>query len=185
MTRAGDREKTRVALLAAAREVIAEAGMSGASVEAISRRAGVTKGAFYYAFANKAALLTELGRASSVTILGHGADLLRVDAEQAATALLEAVHTSREQLLFQVELWLYASRNEDVRQQLKQALIGFTGPLEQALDDAHVAEAATAALATRSLLIGLVLHMVIDDSLSVERIADVLGRQLRIFDAAP
>src|SRR3954451_23011976 len=87
MTRAGDREKTRLALLTAAREVIAESGVSGASVEAISRRAGVTKGAFYYAFENKSALLTELGSNASVTILGHGADLLHVDPEAAAAAL--------------------------------------------------------------------------------------------------
>ncbi|WP_191621818.1 TetR/AcrR family transcriptional regulator [Microbacterium caowuchunii] len=47
------RENTRARLMAAASEVFAESGLDGASVEAISERAGFTRGAFYSNFATK------------------------------------------------------------------------------------------------------------------------------------
>ncbi len=178
MTRAGNREKTRLALLAAAREVIGECGIRAASVDAISRRAGVTKGAFYYAFASKPALLTELGRSTSVTLLDHGADLLNMDAAGAAAALAQAVAASRDELLFQVELWLYAARDDDMRRTLQHALVSYSGQLEDALRSVDAREAATTALSTRSLLLGLVLQMLLDENLPRDRVAAVLERHL-------
>ena len=44
---------TRAALLDAAEEVFLERGVSRASLEVISRRAGVTRGALYWHFRNK------------------------------------------------------------------------------------------------------------------------------------
>ena len=58
------REQTRARLLDAAHEVFAEVGMDAASVEAISERAGFTRGAFYSNFESKEelflALITQL-----------------------------------------------------------------------------------------------------------------------------
>ena len=60
LTRAESQAKTRSALLHAAAEVFVERGFAGASVEAITERAGYTRGAFYSNFASKEALFAEL-----------------------------------------------------------------------------------------------------------------------------
>jgi AcrR family transcriptional regulator len=54
------RENTRARLLDAAAQVFAEAGLDGASVEAICDRAGFTRGAFYSNFESKDELFLEL-----------------------------------------------------------------------------------------------------------------------------
>jgi AcrR family transcriptional regulator len=59
-TRAERREETRAALRAAAAEVFVERGLQGASVEAISERAGYSRGAFYSNYATKEALLADV-----------------------------------------------------------------------------------------------------------------------------
>ena len=56
-TQADRRAATREALLAAAREEFVEHGFAAAATEAVVRRAGVTRGALYYHFPDKAALL--------------------------------------------------------------------------------------------------------------------------------
>jgi AcrR family transcriptional regulator len=53
-------EATREALLNAAREIFVEEGFTQASVEAIARRARVTRGAFYHHFDDKQALFEAL-----------------------------------------------------------------------------------------------------------------------------
>lgn len=54
------RERTRALLLDAAAEVFAEVGLDAASVEAITERAGFTRGAFYSNFESKDELLLAL-----------------------------------------------------------------------------------------------------------------------------
>src|ERR1700738_5253123 len=51
--RGARRERTRRVLIAAALEVVAETGFAGASLEAIARRAGVTRGSIYSNFADR------------------------------------------------------------------------------------------------------------------------------------
>jgi AcrR family transcriptional regulator len=51
---------TRAAILAAARELFAERGYHGCSVDAILERAGSSKGAFYHNFNDKSAVLEAL-----------------------------------------------------------------------------------------------------------------------------
>jgi len=53
-------EATRAALLAAGREIFANEGYHAAGIEAISRAARVTRGAFYHHFADKKALFDAL-----------------------------------------------------------------------------------------------------------------------------
>lgn len=55
-TQADRRAATRLALLAAARREFAEKGYAGATTEPVVRQAGVTRGALYYHFTDKAAL---------------------------------------------------------------------------------------------------------------------------------
>jgi AcrR family transcriptional regulator len=56
-TRAQSREDNRRALLAAAQELIVEVGYSGAQLDEIADRAGLTKGAIYSIFGGKLELL--------------------------------------------------------------------------------------------------------------------------------
>jgi len=68
-------EATRQALLVAAREIFVQQGYQGTGIEAISRAARVTRGAFYHHFADKKALLEALvidiqGSAAS-TVVGR------------------------------------------------------------------------------------------------------------------
>ena len=60
LTRAESQARTRRALLDAAGEIFAERGFHRASVEAITARAGYTRGAFYSNFASKEELFAEL-----------------------------------------------------------------------------------------------------------------------------
>lgn len=60
------RENTRARLLDAAAQVFAEAGLEGASVEAICERAGFTRGAFYSNFESKDELFLELSSTVAV-----------------------------------------------------------------------------------------------------------------------
>ena len=55
-----DAAKTREEVLAAAAEVFFENGVSGSSLDKIARRAGVTRGAIYWHFKDKAEVLTAL-----------------------------------------------------------------------------------------------------------------------------
>lgn len=55
-----DAGQTRVAVLDAAEKLFAEKGVAGTSLEAISRAAGVTRGAFYWHFKDKPAVLAAL-----------------------------------------------------------------------------------------------------------------------------
>jgi AcrR family transcriptional regulator len=59
-SRADKQAATRAALLDAAAQLFVERGLQGASVEAISERAGFTRGAFYSNFASKEELFAEL-----------------------------------------------------------------------------------------------------------------------------
>jgi AcrR family transcriptional regulator len=60
LTRAEQQQRTRAALLDAAEHVFVDRGLQGASVEAITERAGYTRGAFYSNFASKEELFAEL-----------------------------------------------------------------------------------------------------------------------------
>jgi AcrR family transcriptional regulator len=60
MTRAEKKAATREALLDAAEAVVAKVGMDAAKVEEIAEAAGLTVGAIYSNFANKADLMTAL-----------------------------------------------------------------------------------------------------------------------------
>jgi AcrR family transcriptional regulator len=60
LTRAEQQAQTRRALLDAAATVVADRGLLGASVEAITEEAGYTRGAFYSNFESKEQLFAEL-----------------------------------------------------------------------------------------------------------------------------
>src|SRR5438105_12586486 len=74
LTRAEQQAKTRAALLEAAAQVFIERGFLGASVEAITERAGYTRGAFYSNFDSKEELFAELLQERVYTIYAEMAE---------------------------------------------------------------------------------------------------------------
>ncbi len=123
------RAATRARLLDAAREVIAERGAGGATVEGIAERAGFTRGAFYSNFASLDELIVDLMREVGETRLAQ----VRAAAAQFAShreedgltiesvlegGLRDFVHLLQppmHEVLLQSELRLYALRNEGSR----------------------------------------------------------------------
>lgn len=124
------RSQTQERLFAAAIEVFAERGVIGASVEGICEHAGFTRGAFYSNFADKDELV--LG------ILRHEAEHDYATVEQVVSALIvqhgrrepseliaEAVpqffaDTTREGVLAQEEMDLYAARRPQLREAYRE-----------------------------------------------------------------
>lgn len=176
MTRASDTAATRAALLVGARAVITENGIAKASIDEIARRAGVTKGAFYYAFASKADLLVELAQSLSVVIVSDDVDVNSFNPVEVAEAMLRAAGEARENLVLQLELWLYASRDPKMRERLADILQRSRAELETKLTD--LPQPSQASLVTRSIMSGLMLQLLVDDSISAEDIAGVLATVL-------
>ncbi|MDO5630628.1 MAG: TetR family transcriptional regulator [Paracoccus sp. (in: a-proteobacteria)] len=77
-----DAEQTRAAILDAAEELFCARGIDGATLESISRAAGVTRGAFYWHFRDKTDLLQALSTRSELpqrAMLQHAAKTAHSD----------------------------------------------------------------------------------------------------------
>lgn len=79
--RAAAAEEKRNLIVAAAREVFAEAGLEGASLRAVAARAGYTPAALYFHFDSKEALYAEVLKQS----LQHLGDYVHAAADRAET----------------------------------------------------------------------------------------------------
>jgi len=122
------RAATRARLLGAAREVIAEKGAGGATVEGIAERAGFTRGAFYSNYSDLDELIVDLIRdvgevrlrdvreAASQFALNQTPGLT-IDSALAG-GVREFVHLLQppmQDVLLQAELRLYALRHDGAR----------------------------------------------------------------------
>lgn len=72
-------ERTRQQIIDAARQVFHECGVSRTSLEQIAKVAGVTRGAVYWHFANKAELFYAMQEQASIPLLALLNDLLLVE----------------------------------------------------------------------------------------------------------
>jgi AcrR family transcriptional regulator len=130
-TRTARRDATRERVLDAAREVFAERGVFGGSVEDICERAGFTRGAFYSNFADKDDVLQALVEREQSSLLAHlDASLVAVDEAIAAAPDLESVLDSivanilssvpvdRQLMLMTSELEIHAIRRPDLPRHL-------------------------------------------------------------------
>ena len=127
------RARTRQRLLQATLEVMAEAGLHGASLDAIAKRVGVTKGAIYDNFESKDALIV-----AAMASLPEGATGFfnwpkgrEGTVKQRMRRLGEAVLAGRggeasRAALGQAEFDLYVLTHEDMRARLAE--IGSMGP---------------------------------------------------------
>ena len=120
------REATRQRILDAAREVFAERGVIGGSVEDICERAGFTRGAFYSNFSDKDDVLDALVVREHTLLLAHlDTTFVEVDREVEEADSLEAVLSGmvdrilrsipvdRQLSLIQTELEIFAIRRPD------------------------------------------------------------------------
>jgi len=128
------REATRQRILDAAREVFAEMGVIGGTVEDICERAGFTRGAFYSNFIDKDDVLQALIEREHATLLEHlDVSFALVDKELAqapdlATAvaaivdrILRSVPVDRQLSLVQTEMEIHAVRRPDLARPFLEA----------------------------------------------------------------
>ncbi len=120
LTRTESRELTRDRLLDAAAEVFNRHGYHGASLEAVAEAAGYTKGAVYSNFATKGDLFLALHRRYTVSrIAEQSAAMAGLSAaqlaEQGGTAIIEQARTQERWDLLQIEFWLAAMRDPELR----------------------------------------------------------------------
>ena len=149
--RSARREATRQRVLDAAREVFAERGVIGGTVEDICERAGFTRGAFYSNFTDKDDVLRALIAREHARLIEHldaGFALLEESAEGAgrgdpdpdatmaavADRLLRAVPDDRHFSLIQTELEIHAVRDPDTSRAFVEADAAFRARIADYLE---------------------------------------------------
>jgi AcrR family transcriptional regulator len=149
-SRSARREATRERVLDAAREVFAERGVIGASVEDICGRAGFTRGAFYSNFADKAELLDALIRREQGRLVEDlGARLtLAIEATRAGALdqarvfntlvdqFLQSIPWDRQFTLVQTELEIHAIRDPAASASWRESDRAFRDRLARFIADA-------------------------------------------------
>ncbi len=147
--RSARREATRQRVLDAAREVFAERGVIGGTVEDICERAGFTRGAFYSNFADKEDVLEALVAREHARLLEHlDASLALVDQELAAAPdlataiasivdrILGSVPVDRQLSLVQTEIEIHAIRRPELASPFLEATSRFHGRIAVFLEAA-------------------------------------------------
>jgi AcrR family transcriptional regulator len=132
---------TRGRLLEAAAEVFCERGYDGTTVAEVARRAGLTTGAIYANFRDKAELLLKTIEQSSSHVV-FDMEAAREAGVSAADRLLLMARRmvsepdSVERLLF-VEMFSAARRHPDVGRRVAEALAAMEGELARLMDRAR------------------------------------------------
>jgi AcrR family transcriptional regulator len=178
--RSARRDATRERVLDAARDVFAERGVIGATVEEICDRAGFTRGAFYSNFEDKADVLEALIAREHARLLAHLDETLALveeagpgdEAELAPVVdrILGSVPEDRHLSLVQTELEIHAIREPGISRSFREADARFRERIaryiergmalrgrELLIDPADLADAAVAIVARsvrRALLEG-------------------------------
>jgi AcrR family transcriptional regulator len=121
LTRAESRAQTRERLLTAARRVMVEVGLGGATLDLIADQAGYTKGAVYSNFSSKEQILIELMQLHMRAELAALSEILQQaasleDLTQRLTDLYAAMHQDPGVVVLSLEFQLLATRREEVRE---------------------------------------------------------------------
>ncbi len=113
----GKRERTREQLIAAAERVIEAKGLAGASLEAIAREAGMTRGAIYSNFESRADLLLAvvMRRALRIDRTFAPAQSLQALLRQFAHGLIEAMPKAQGVGRWHAEFQLYSVTDPEMR----------------------------------------------------------------------
>ena len=134
------RQETRAKLLEAAAEVFVEAGLQGASVEAVCSRAGFTRGAFYSNFANKeelflaalareyerrTELIAERGRVVEPQLRDLQGGLTREDTARFVSEVISPSSNELRWFALETEFLLLAMRDPSLSVGFAEFLTGF------------------------------------------------------------
>ena len=151
------REATRARLLDGARQVIADQGVHGASVEAICEAAGFTRGAFYSNFASRDELVLAIIADDRARILAEIETVLADppddpgDIVAAIQERLVDVDSLRRHLV-RTELTLYALRSPAVRPDFVRVRREFREGFARAIENAAAAKGLSLLLDTDLLV---------------------------------
>lgn len=174
-------EATRRRILAAAAELIAEAGWAGFSTRDIAARAGTTQGVVSYHWRSKDDLVREAALAATEESLAPIAAALREapsarEALEHSLALVEAIRGQPRLTLLLFETMLNAVRDEALRDALATMLRDYRGELASALERDGLTSAAPLAAALAAAWDGLFLHAVVDDQLDIAQVGETILR---------
>lgn len=160
--RGNKRERTRRALIEATQAEIAEAGFAGASLEAIARRAGVTRGSIYSNFAGRDDLLMAAVAAQGMSLdRSFGRDLaLKPQLRAFAEDLLGQFPAAAGGGGLVIEYQLYAMTQPPLREKLAAAYAAMFRDMTAAFAARYEGQLAvsahTLALSVQALAMGLV-----------------------------
>lgn len=136
-------ERTRQQIIQAARQVFHECGVSRTSLESIAKAAGVTRGAVYWHFANKADLFFALREQTSLPLLARTDSLLLAEGltdpiEGVEQALIEFFHSleicPEVRQLFEIMVLRceYVDEFAAVQTEVNRPVLDFLGKIEAA-----------------------------------------------------
>ena len=184
------RADTRQRLLSAARDVIAERGVAGASIDALAEAADRTSGALYAQFGNKDGLLLALldhwKEATATAIAAEFEATSSIDGRLTAlwANFVNPPANAEAWVLLEHELWLYACRNATAQDQVAARYHSAREHLAGALPVAAASPCRTpveAATLVIALMIGLEMQRRLDsdavsDDLALAGMRALLGR---------
>lgn len=174
-------EETRHQLLEAAQRVFAEKGVSRTSLQDIAQAAGVTRGAIYWHFKNKAELFNAMMDSAVLPMeqalcqMGHdlGQDPL-IELEQAVLQTMHSIESdARTRAIFEVATLKveYVDELLAVKQRHVQCYVEGTCQMQRSLEDAAARRALrltvptdAAAQGLHALMVGLIHTWMLDPS---------------------
>jgi AcrR family transcriptional regulator len=166
--RRGDkRERTRAALIEATWAVIDEKGLSGASLEEIARRAGMTRGAIYSNFPSRADLLMA---AAGVRGLKINRDFsapgtLRQQLRRFAEGLIEVLPDARGTQRWHAEFMVHIAADPELRTRIAEGFGGLFDDMAEQFRRHHgdglAIDPHSLALAVQSMAMGFVYQAIL------------------------
>ena len=183
----GKRERTREALIAATLGLIDEKGLAGASLEAIARRAGMTRGAIYSNFESRADLLLAAvsERALRIDRSFKPADSLKAQLRQFAEGLIEQLPRAQGVGRWHAEFQLYSVTDPEMREKVAEVFrLGFAD-MSRNLESQHrdlKVPARSLVLAIQAMAMGFLYQAIL--SPDEVRDADVLAAFDALADGA-
>lgn len=169
-------------MLAAAVELIPELGWTGVSTRVLAARAGVAPGLVHYHFESLQALLRRAAVTAMRETLAQGMAQVPADAPrpvlQSILGFLDSYSGSDATSLLFIEASLAATRDPELRRELMQVLDEFRSALAAQLTQDDGPEPEDTAAVVAAALDGLMLHRVLDPTLTASRVGPVLERIL-------
>lgn len=174
----------RQRLLAAAVELIPERGWTAVSTRVLAERAGVTPSVVHYHFPSLSALLNEAVVGLIRQVLAEAEAFL--DTARTPADAVDAMLASADQYtgadpvsLLSIEAYLAATRDEQLREQIRGVVEGFRQRFSRWLDERGVPAPDETAAVLVAVIDGLLLHRGLGAGPDAGPVAAVLRRLVR------